>query len=308
MQTDAAIKTEGLTKRYGAKLAVDSVDLEIPRGVAFGYLGPNGAGKTTLIRMLLGLTRASAGRMWILGHELPGERAEALAKVGAIVEEPRFYPYLTGQENMRIAAAVRGPEAEARIAHSIERVGLAERAGDKVSGYSLGMRQRLGIARCLLSDPEVLILDEPMNGLDPAGIMEFRYLIRSFVDEGRTVILSSHLLDEVEKTCDAVAIVDKGHVVRQGSLDEYRGRDYAKVTVEVLEPEKARTVLAGLGFVKGVEELSANELLVSLEPGVRGHQLNGALVGAGIAVERLEPAKATLEDEFLSVTSDMGIR
>ncbi|MDA8261634.1 MAG: ABC transporter ATP-binding protein [Actinomycetota bacterium] len=308
MQTDAAIKTEGLTKRYGAKVAVDSVDLEIPRGVAFGYLGPNGAGKTTLIRMLLGLTRASAGKMWILGHQLPHDRSQALAKVGAIVEEPRFYPYLTGMENLRIAAAVRGPEAAARIEASIERVGLADRSKEKVSGYSLGMRQRLGIARCLLNDPEVLILDEPMNGLDPAGIMEFRLLIRSFVEEGRTVILSSHLLDEVEKTCDAVAIVDKGRVVRQGGLDEFRGRDYAKVTLEVLEPDLARATLSQLAFVKGVEEISAAEWLVSLQPGVRGHQLNSALVGAGVSVERLEPAKATLEDEFLSVTSDMGIR
>src|SRR5918912_1612619 len=217
------IETSGLTKRFGQRVAVDAVELRVPRGCAFGYLGPNGAGKTTLIRMLLGLTAASAGSMRVLGRPVPAERAAALARVGAIVEEPRFHRYLTGRENLEVIAAARGPEAHGRIDGALARVGLAGRADERVSRYSLGMRQRLGVARALLGDPQLLILDEPTNGLDPAGIHEFRDMIRGFVAEGRTVLVSSHLLDEVEKICDAVAIVDRGRVVAQGSLAELRG-------------------------------------------------------------------------------------
>jgi ABC-2 type transport system ATP-binding protein len=218
--TSLAIETKTLTKRFGDRAAVDDVDLHVPRGCAFGYLGPNGAGKTTLIRMLLGLTRATAGTMHLLGRPVPGECVVALARVGAMVEEPRFHRHLTGRENLAIVAAARREGAYARIDGALARVGLSERADDRVGKYSLGMRQRLGIARCLLADPELLILDEPTNGLDPAGISEFRGMIRGFVAEGRTVLLSSHLLDEVEKICDAAAIVDRGHVVLQGSIDE----------------------------------------------------------------------------------------
>jgi ABC-2 type transport system ATP-binding protein len=214
------IETEGLTKRFGDRAVVDDVDLHVPRGCAFGYLGPNGAGKTTLIRMLLGLTDATAGSMRLLGRPVPAERAAALARVGAIVEEPRFHRHLSGRENLAVIAAARGAGAHGRIDGALERVGLGERADDRVGKYSLGMRQRLGIARCLLADPELLILDEPTNGLDPAGINEFRTMIRGFVSEGRTVLLSSHLLDEVEKICDAAAIVDRGRVVLQGSIAE----------------------------------------------------------------------------------------
>ena len=192
----------------------------MPRGSAFGYLGPNGAGKTTLIRTLLGLTRANDGTMSLRGISVPAERSKALARVGAIVDEPRFHHHLTGQENLRLLAAARGGDAGQRIAPSLARVGLADKAGDKVATYSMGMRQRLGVAACLLADPELLILDEPMNGLDPAGMHEMRAMIASLADEGRTVVLSSHLLDEVQRTCDAVAIVDHGRVIRQGPIDE----------------------------------------------------------------------------------------
>ena len=199
-----AVQTIGLGKRFGTRAALDSVDLEVPRGVAFGFLGANGAGKTTLIRLLLGLAEPTAGTMRLLGRDLPGDRTAALARVGAIIEEPRFHPHLTGRENLKVHAAARGGDAVERIDTSLARVGLAARGDDRVKTYSLGMRQRLGVARCLLADPELLILDEPMNGLDPAGILEMRYLIRELVAEGRTVLLSSHLLDEVEKTCDVV--------------------------------------------------------------------------------------------------------
>ena len=235
-----AVETHGLTKRFGANVAVDDVELLVPRGCAFGYLGPNGAGKTTLIRTLLGLTHADGGTMSLLGIRVPAERSRALARVGAIVDEPRFHPHLTGRENLRLLAAARGGETDERIAPSLARVGLAERADDKVASYSMGMRQRLGVASCLLGDPELLILDEPMNGLDPAGMHEMRAMIASLVDEGRTVMLSSHLLDEVERTCDAVAIVDRGRVIRQGPIDELvRGAGGRVVRVDCSDPATA---------------------------------------------------------------------
>jgi len=218
--TQWAVETHGLTKRFGENVAVNGVELLVPRGCAFGYLGPNGAGKTTLIRVLLGLTRADAGSMFLLGYSVPRHRATALARVGAIVDEPRFHGHLTGRQNLQILAAAREPAARVRIEPSLERVGILHRADDKVSKYSMGMRQRLGVAACLIGDPQLLILDEPMNGLDPAGMQDMREMILSLVAEGRTVVLSSHLLDEVERTCDAVAIVDRGNVVRQGPISE----------------------------------------------------------------------------------------
>lgn len=218
--TEFVIRTSGLTKRFGKHTAVDHVDLDVPAGCAFGLLGVNGAGKTTVIRMLLGLTSASSGRMWLLGLPVPAQGAQALRRVGAIVEEPRFHAHLSGRDNLRTAAAFRGPAAAGRVDTVLNRVGLSDRAGERVGGYSLGMRQRLGIARCLLNDPQLLILDEPTNGLDPAGIRDTRTLIRSFVAEGRTVVVSSHLLGEVEKVCDAAAIIDRGRILVQGRLSE----------------------------------------------------------------------------------------
>jgi len=242
---ETVIETRALTKKFGDRVAVNGVDLTVPAGVAFGFLGPNGAGKTTMIRTLLGLTQPTSGDVALLGLPQPAKRAEALARVGAIVEEPKFHPHLTGRENLKIVAAVRDHAAEGRIAASLERVGLAHRADDRVKTYSLGMRQRLGIARCLLADPTLLILDEPMNGLDPAGILEMRRLIRAFVDEGRTVFLSSHLLDEVEKTCDQVAIVDLGVVVVQGAVGEIAAQGDPTLLIEIDDPAAARKVLGG---------------------------------------------------------------
>ncbi len=302
MDVQPILVTEGLTKRYGDRLAVDNVNLTIPRGVAFGYLGPNGAGKTTLIKMLLGLTKVTSGKMQIRGYELPEHRQAALSRVGAIIEEPRFLPHLSGRENLEVFASVRGPHSFENIPSALERVGLKDRCEDKVAKYSLGMRQRLGIARCLLCDPELLILDEPMNGLDPAGILEFRYLIRSLVDEGRTVVISSHLLDEIEKTCDAVAIVDRGKVVRQGTIEEMTSNESGIIRAATNNSELAQKVLISSGLVEGVSLDESDELLITPSTGVKTSALTRVLVLADIGVESIYQEKTTLEDEFLSIT------
>ena len=299
---DPIIATEGLTKRFGERVAVDGVSLAVPRGCAYGFLGHNGAGKTTTIRMLLGLTRPDAGTMHLRGFAVPGHRREALARVGAIVEEPRFHHHLSGRENLGLLAAVRGRETFARIDSAIERVGLRERIDEKVGRYSQGMRQRLGIARCLLADPELLILDEPTNGLDPAGILEFRRLIRSFVAEGRTVFLSSHLLDEVEKTCEAAAIIDGGRIVSAGAIAALAGGSRVELIIECDERDRALALLEGAAEVLGAERTPAG-LRLALRAADAAAELNRRLVEAGIAVSRLEPVRSTLEERFLEVTS-----
>jgi ABC-2 type transport system ATP-binding protein len=300
-----AVETHGLTKRFGANTAVNGVELLVPRGCAFGYLGPNGAGKTTLIRVLLGLTRADAGSMSLLGHEVPRHRDRALARVGAIVDEPRFHAHLTGRENLEVLAAMREPAAKGRIGSSLERVGLGHRANDRVSKYSMGMRQRLGVAACLIGDPQLLILDEPMNGLDPAGMLEMREMILSFVAEGRTVMLSSHLLDEVQRTCDAVAIVDRGNVIRQGPISELLAGTATVVHVECSDPQHARAVLHGTSLGAQVA-LQHGGLEITLPAGTPRDaiaEIARLLVGGGVALYRLEQVQASLESWFLEVTS-----
>jgi len=303
-----AVETHGLTKRFDQNVAVDGVDLRVPRGSAFGYLGPNGAGKTTLIRVLLGLTRADSGTMSMLGYEVPRHRDHALARVGAIVDEPRFHGHLTGRQNLEILAAAREPAARGRIDPALERVGLSQRKDDRVSKYSMGMRQRLGVAACLLGDPQLLILDEPMNGLDPAGMHDMREMIRSFVDEGRTVVLSSHLLDEVERSCDAVAIVDRGHVIRQGPISELLSGTDVEVEIDCSAPEAARQLLALARLGEHVEA-RADGMTVSLVAGTDRSvvaEINRVLVEGGVSVYRLLVNQASLESWFLEVTSRLG--
>jgi ABC-2 type transport system ATP-binding protein len=307
----AAIEVSGLSKRFGSRTAVDSLDLVVPEGCAYGFLGPNGAGKTTLIRMLLGLTRPSAGQISMLGMRLPSERAAALARTGAIVEEPRFHGHLTGHENLRIVAAARGSEAFDRIATSLAKVGLGDRADDRVKRYSLGMRQRLGVARCLLSDPGLLILDEPSNGLDPAGIHEFRAMIRGFVDEGRTVFLSSHQLAEVERICDRVAIVDHGRLIAEGTLDELRSGGEKRLMVGCDDAARAVALLEQSPAVTSVSAADGDLQVTLVEREDDGGRasaaaVNRTLVEAGLAVHRLEPLAATLEQRFLEITSRLG--
>jgi ABC-2 type transport system ATP-binding protein len=245
--------------------------------------------------------------MRILGHDLPGERAAALARVGAIIEEPRFHGHLSGRENLHIHAAARGRDAHGRIDAALARVGLAARADERVKTYSLGMRQRLGVARCLLSDPELLILDEPLNGLDPAGILEMRRLIRELVEEGRTVLLSSHLLDEVEKTCDVAAIVDAGRVVAQGTIGELVRGGPRAIDVVCHGPAEAVRLLAA---VPGVTRAADHEgaIRVTLAPEapvdrVLVTALLRRLLDHGVEVERVAPVATSLEDRFLTMTT-----
>ena len=300
-----AVETHGLTKRFGQNVAVNGVELLVPRGCAFGYLGPNGAGKTTLIRVLLGLTRADAGTMSLLGYEVPRHRDRALARVGAIVDEPRFHAHLTGRENLELLASAREPAARGRVGVSLERVGLSHRADDRVAKYSMGMRQRLGVAACLIGDPQLLILDEPMNGLDPAGMQDMREMILSLVAEGRTVVLSSHLLDEVERTCDAVAIVDRGSVIRQGPIAELLAGTSLVVQVDCSEPGRARTLLEGTPFGAQIQ-VGADGVAITLPTGTSRDiiaEIARLLVEGGIALYRLQEVQASLESWFLQVTS-----
>jgi ABC-2 type transport system ATP-binding protein len=300
------VETSGLTKRFGDRVAVNNVDLHVPRGSAFGYLGPNGAGKTTLIRMLLGLTTATSGEMRLLGRPVPAEWAAALARVGTIVEEPRFHGHLTGRENLSVIAAAREPEAHDRIDGALARVGLSQRADERVKRYSLGMRQRLGVARSLLADPELLILDEPTNGLDPAGIQEFRHMIRGFVDEGRTVLLSSHLLDEVEKICDQVAIVDRGQVVVQGSIAELAADGKQTILVATSDNEQAIRILAEHRAIQSMATENGS-FRITLHADVKAEAAAGdisrRLVLGGTAIRRFEPSRVSLEQRFLEITS-----
>jgi ABC-2 type transport system ATP-binding protein len=305
----AALSVRALTKTFGDRAALRGVDLDVPRGVAFGLLGPNGAGKTTIIRTVLGLARPTSGEIQLLGRRLPDEQRDALHRVGAVVEEPRFHARLSGRENLAIHAAVLGGDARARIAPALDRVGLAGRADDRVGGYSLGMRQRLGIARCLLCDPQLLILDEPANGLDPAGIRELRGLLRSFVDEGRTVLLCSHLLDEVERTCDRAAIIADGRVVAQGPVDEIAAADAPRVEVRVAD---AAGALAAARAVAGVREadLDGERLLVVLDgDGSREEAIRAlvaALVAAGHVPHAVAVAEPGLEDRVLALVGGAG--
>ncbi len=258
--------------------------------------------------MLLGLTHADAGTMSLLGHSVPQRRDLALARIGAIVDEPRFHSHLTGRQNLQILAAAREPEAKGRIGDALERVGILHRADDKVSKYSMGMRQRLGVAACLLGDPQLLILDEPMNGLDPGGMLDMRDMIKSLVFEGRTVVLSSHLLDEVERTCDAVAIVDHGTVIRQGPISQLLAGSSFEVQVECADPDRARSLLEGTSFGTQIQVL-ADGLAISLaEETTRDAiaEINRLLVEGGISVYRLQHIQASLEQWFLSVTSRLG--
>jgi ABC-type multidrug transport system ATPase subunit len=293
---ELVIETSGITKRYGdAIVAVDALDLRVRRGEVYGFLGPNGAGKSTTLRMLLGLVRPTTGGAAVLA-EPPGSPA-GLARTGALVEGPGFYPYLSGADNLRVLAGHAGV-APARVDAVLAQAGLSERAGDRVAAYSMGMKQRLGVAAALLKDPELLILDEPTNGLDPAGMAEMRSFIRALADEGRTVLLSSHLMGEIEQVSDRVGVIRSGRLVAEGTVEELRGQAGLRLRAEPL-PDAAR-LLAALPGVDGVTA-SDGHLDVAVDT-TRAAAINRELVEAGIAVSELHSRRASLEDVFLELT------
>jgi len=304
MGGEAVIRTWELTKRYGKTTAVDGLTMEVPRGEVFGFLGPNGAGKTTTIAMLLGLVHPTAGGAEVLGCDIRKNLGPALRRTGATIESPAFYPYLSGRDNLRVMALSDGGPGARRIDQVLERVGLTERAGDPFKVYSMGMKQRLALAAALLNDPEFLILDEPTNGLDPAGIQETRKMLRQMVDEqGKSVFLSSHLLHEVQQVCDRVVIIDRGHVIAQGRVDELL-RQQEAIQVELTEAEagKAEAILRGLDWVQAVRR-EGTRIHVSA-PAERSRQVAEVLAAASIYPSQLVRVSATLEDLFLTLTRD----
>jgi ABC-type multidrug transport system ATPase subunit len=295
MDDELVIETQELGKRYGELVAVDRLALRVRRGEVYGFLGPNGAGKTTTLRMLLGLIRPTSGSAVVLGAR-PGS-PESLGRVGALIEHPSFYPFLSGRDNLR-ALALHAGAPEARIEVVLDEVGLASRGGDRFGTYSQGMKQRLGIAAALLKDPELLILDEPTNGMDPGGMAEMRAFIRALGRGRRTVLLSSHLMTEVEQICDRVGVISRGALVREGTVDELRGRESLWVRAEPIE-QAARL----LETVRGVARVARNDggLRIAVDPAAAS-TINRALVEAGIAVAELRPERASLEDVFLELT------
>ena len=301
-----AITTSGLTKRFrGGQVAVDGVDLAVPHGSVYGFLGPNGSGKTTTIRMLLGLVHPTRGRHELLGVEMPAGTNAVLSRVGSLVEGPAFYSQLSGRANLaRCDAADRTADprtADARIAAALDRVGLLSAARKHYRAYSLGMKQRLAIAASLLRPRELLILDEPTNGLDPQGTREVRGLIRDIAAEGTTVFVSSHLLAEVEQICSHVGVMRTGELVFQGTLDELRSRGTARILVRTPEPARAAEVLAKLGLTDvRTTEHEAGALLGGQLP----EDICARLVHAGIPVAGLATPRPSLEDLFVELTGE----
>jgi ABC-type multidrug transport system ATPase subunit len=296
MADEYVVETSDLGKRYGGQIvAVDRLALRVRRGEVYGFLGPNGAGKTTTLRMLLGLVRPTSGHALVLGAG-PGS-PESLARVGALIEAPTFYPFLSGRDNLRVLARY-AAAPETRIDPLLEGLDLAGRGGDRFATYSLGMKQRLGIAAALLKDPELLILDEPTNGMDPAGMAEMRGFIRDLGQGRRTVLLSSHLMTEVEQIADRVGVISHGRLVGEGTVDELRGGESLWVRAEPLAA--AERVLGSMRGVGQVVRLDGG-LRVAADP-ASAPTINRALVEAGIAVGELRPERASLEKIFFELT------
>ncbi len=293
------IETEGLTKRYGPIMAVNNLALRVRKGEVYGFLGPNGAGKTTTLRMLLGLIRPTSGTISMLDSE-PGTPQSLLA-VGSMIETPAFYPFLSGHDNLVMLARYSGTPT-ARVREVLMMVGLLDRAGDKFQHYSLGMKQRLGVAAALLKDPPLLILDEPTNGLDPAGMAEMRHLIRDLGTGERTVLLSSHLMHEVEHICDRVGIIARGQLVTEGTVDELRGQEALVIRADPVEDAKRL-----IDCIAGVTKIDIDNDVLRVAFDQRSKldtaYINHRLVTAGIVVRELRLDQRSLESVFLSLTS-----
>ena len=294
------VEALGLVKHYRETIAVDHVDLIVERGDVYGYLGPNGAGKTTSLRMLLGLIRPTAGSARLFGRDPLIEGARALEGVAGFVEGPRFYPYLSGRRNLQLLADYDEPSSRPRIDEVLELVELRDRAKDRVGGYSHGMRQRLGIAASLLRQPKLLLLDEPTTGLDPAGMRDMRELVRRLAGEGLTILLSSHLLYEVEELCNRVAIIRKGSIIYQGELSDLLATAASGYRLHALEPERARTLLLSHAGVGDVELRDGDLRFTADDEAVAA--LSIALGRAGVAFTALTPETASLEELFLGMT------
>jgi ABC-2 type transport system ATP-binding protein len=310
-----AIETRGLTKTFGKQTAVNDLDLRVPRGSVFGFLGPNGSGKTTTIRMLLGLAAASRGDIEMLGQAIPKFAPTVLPRVGALVEGPAFYPFLSGRANLRrLDSADRYASSSSRahrVDAALDRVGLSHAATKPAHAYSLGMKQRLGIAGALLIQRDILILDEPSNGLDPQGTREVRHLIRSLANDGTTIFVSSHLLAEVEQMCSHIAVMSAGRLVAQGTLDELRSAGVARVRVITPDPQDTHRVFHSLGLLADASEPAAStagapDAVVSAElpPAVSPESVSYALVTAGVRVRGFAVVGASLEERFVALTGE----
>ncbi|MYS20555.1 ABC-2 type transport system ATP-binding protein [Streptomyces sp. DvalAA-14] len=306
-RAEVVIETRGLAKRYRGTLAVDGLDLRVPRGSVFGFLGPNGSGKTTTIRMLLGLIAPTAGSASLLGRPMPAAARSVLPEVGALIEGPALYGFLSGRDNLlRFDAA--DPTADprtrpARVGAALDRVGLTAAAAKKAKAYSLGMKQRLGLAAALLQPRELLVLDEPTNGLDPQGMREIRALVRELAADGTTVFLSSHLLDEIEQVCTHAAVMARGRLITQGPVAELSAGARGRLAVGTPDPERAAKVLAA----HGVRELAtAGERITGVLPEDPPDlaELNAALVAAGVPVRAFGLERASLEDAFVALTGE----
>jgi ABC-type multidrug transport system ATPase subunit len=298
MENTTIVETHGLTKRYGSGvLAVSSVDMSVRRGEVYGFLGPNGAGKTTTLRMLVGLIRPTSGTATVVGHA-PGD-PRGLAKIGSLIEAPGFYPYLSGRENLLVVADLAGVGRK-RVGEVLEIVELGTRAGRKFGTYSTGMKQRLGVAAALLKDPELLILDEPTNGLDPQGMAEMRRLIKEIGRGERTVLLSSHLLGEVEQICDRVGVISNGTLVKQSTVQELVGAEGVLVRAQPIE--QAQEILTRMF---GPEAISRQDGAIHLQAKPDSSvEINRQLVGAGVGVSELRPFERSLEEVFFQLTGE----
>jgi ABC-type multidrug transport system ATPase subunit len=298
---ESVLSIHNLSKYYGKRLAVDNLSLNVRRSEIFGFLGPNGAGKTTTIRMVLGLITPSSGSVEILGKDMLTHRAEILPRVGALVETPALYLYLSGRDNLRAVGSALGGVPRARIDEVLELVGLQNRQKDRVRTYSLGMKQRLGVAMALLQDPDVLVLDEPANGLDPAGIVEIRDLMHRLSEEGKTVFISSHLLGEVQQICTRVAIINLGKLVAESTIQELTSA-HGEFCVTLERAQEALELVQEQVWGKGAH-LNEHGALISPAPGNRGRDLNLFLVKAGFAPDLITQATQDLEEVFLRLTN-----
>jgi ABC-type multidrug transport system ATPase subunit len=303
---ELAIKTSSLTKQFGSQKAVSSIDLSVPKGSVFGFLGPNGSGKTTTIRMILGLAAASKGEIELLGHPIPKELEHALPKVGALVEGPAFYPYMSGRNNLiRIDSADRNSTASTRkkrVDAALERVGLTNAAKKKVHAYSLGMKQRLGLANALLKPREILILDEPTNGLDPQGTREVRNLIRSLAAEGITIFVSSHLLSEIEQLCSHLAVMTAGKIVAQGTLAELRNESQTRLVLKADRIDELVDLLKTQGLTK--LSLKPDRVVVPVPSDFDVASLNQLLVKNKFMVSEIRLEQPSLEEYFVNLTGE----